>query len=62
GRAEAYEAIVKNEDIRNHGIPEACKVLFMELRSMGFAVELLNEEKEKINFFADMKPKLKAGL
>jgi DNA-directed RNA polymerase subunit beta len=62
GRAEAYEAIVKNEDIRNHGIPEACKVLFMELRSMGFAVELLNEEQEKINFFADMKPKLKAGF
>jgi len=62
GRAEAYEAIVKNEDIRNHGIPEACKVLFMELRSMGFAVELLNEEKEKIDFFADMKPKLKAKL
>jgi len=62
GRAEAYEAIVKNEDIRNHGIPEACKVLFMELRSMGFAVELLNEEREKINFFADTKPKLKAGF
>ncbi len=62
GRAEAYEAIVKNEDIRNHGIPEACKVLFMELRSLGFAVELLNEEKEKINLFADVKPKLKARL
>jgi DNA-directed RNA polymerase subunit beta len=62
GRWEAYEAIVKNEDIQNHGIPEACKVLFMELRSMGFAVELLNEEQEKINFFADIKPKLKAGL
>jgi len=62
GRGDAYEAIVKNEDIQNHGIPEACKVLFMELRSMGFAIELLNEEQERINFFGDVRPKLKAGL
>ena len=59
GRAKAYEAIVKGEDIRQLGIPEACKVLFMELRSLGFAVELLNEEQEKIDFFEDVKPKLK---
>ncbi len=59
GRAKAYEAIIKGEDIRQPGIPEACKVLFMELRSLGFAVELLNEEQGKIDLFADVKPKLK---
>ena len=41
GRAKTYEAIVKGEDIQQLGIPEAAKVLFMELRSLGFAVELL---------------------
>lgn len=58
GRAKAYEAIVKGEDIQNPGIPEACKVLFMELRSLGLAVELLNEEQEKISLFADTGPRL----
>jgi DNA-directed RNA polymerase subunit beta len=62
GRAKAYESIIKGEDIQNPTIPEACKVLFMELRSMGFAVELLNEEREKINLFADTRPRLKARL
>ncbi len=62
GRAKAYEAILKGEDIRQHGIPEACKVLFMELRSLGLAVELLTEDEEKINFFADVKPKFKLRL
>jgi len=44
GRAKAYEALVKGEDIQQLGIPESTKVLFMELRSLGFAVELLSEE------------------
>jgi len=43
GRAKAYEALVKGEDIQQLGIPESTKVLFMELRSLGFAVELLSE-------------------
>ncbi len=43
GRAKAYECLVKGEDIRQLGIPESTKVLFMELRSLGFAVELLSE-------------------
>jgi hypothetical protein len=34
----------------------------MELRSLGFAVELLNEDEEKINLFAEVKPKFKARL
>ena len=43
GRAKAYESIVKGEDIQQLDIPESTKVLFMELRSLGFAVELLSE-------------------
>jgi DNA-directed RNA polymerase subunit beta len=43
GRAKAYESLVKGEDIQQLGIPESTKVLFMELRSLGFAVELLSE-------------------
>jgi DNA-directed RNA polymerase subunit beta len=43
GRAKAYECLVKGEDIQQLGIPESTKVLFMELRSLGFAVELLSE-------------------
>ncbi len=43
GRAKAYESLIKGEDIQQLGIPESTKVLFMELRSLGFAVELLSE-------------------
>jgi DNA-directed RNA polymerase subunit beta len=43
GRAKAYESLVKGEDIQQLSIPESTKVLFMELRSLGFAVELLSE-------------------
>ncbi len=46
GRAKAYEAIVKNEDIRQLSIPESSKVLFMELRSLGFAIEMLSEDEQ----------------
>jgi len=59
GRAKAYEAILKGEDIRQLGVPEACKVLFMELRSLGFAVELLNEDEESVNLFADVRSRIK---
>jgi DNA-directed RNA polymerase subunit beta len=58
GRAKAYEAIIKNEDIQNPGVPEACKVLFMELRALGISVELLSEKEGEINLFSDVAPKL----
>jgi DNA-directed RNA polymerase subunit beta len=64
GRAKTYEALVKGEDILQAGVPESFKVLFMELRSLGLAVELLNEEEEMVNFFEDRKialPKLKSS-
>ncbi len=62
GRARAYESIIKDEDVQSPSIPEACKVLFMELRAMGFAVELLNEEEERINIIGDVKPRFKSKL
>jgi len=59
GRAKTYEALVKGEDITQPGIPESFKVLFMELRSLGLAVELLNEEEELVPFFDEKKkPKM----
>jgi DNA-directed RNA polymerase subunit beta len=63
GRAKAYESLVKGEDIIQPGVPESFKVLFMELRSLGLAVELLSEEEEMISFLEErkkvsLKPKL----
>jgi DNA-directed RNA polymerase subunit beta len=55
GRAKAYESLVKGEDIIHPGVPESFKVLFMELRSLGLAVELLNEEEEMIGFLEERK-------
>ncbi|MFH0896893.1 MAG: DNA-directed RNA polymerase subunit beta, partial [Candidatus Bathyarchaeota archaeon] len=55
GRAKAYESLVKGEDIIHPGVPESFKVLFMELRSLGLAVELLNEEEETISFLEERK-------
>jgi len=50
GRAKTYEAIVKNEDILQPGVPESFKVLVKELQSLGLAVEVINEEEEKVTF------------
>jgi len=47
GRAKTYEAIVKNEDILQPGVPESFKVLVKELQSLGLAVEVINEEEER---------------
>jgi len=44
GRAKAYEAIVKSEDIIQPGVPESFRVLVKELQSLGLAVEVINEE------------------
>lgn len=47
GRVKAYEAILKGEDILEPGVPESFKVLVSELRSLGLAVEVLNEADDK---------------
>jgi len=43
GRAKAYEAIIKGEDILQTGVPESFKVLVKELQSLGLALEVINE-------------------
>ncbi len=45
---KTYEAIVKGEDIQDPGVPESFKVLVKELQSLGLAVEVLNEEEERV--------------
>jgi DNA-directed RNA polymerase subunit beta len=63
GRAKAYEAIVKNEDILQAGVPESFKVLVKELQSLGLAIEVINEEEEKTVFTGEMpkSPRLEAN-
>ncbi len=53
GRARTYEAIVKGDDILEPGVPESFKVLVKELQSLGLAVEVLNEEEEKVTLVED---------
>ncbi len=48
GRDKTYEAIVKNEDILQPGVPESFKVLVKELQSLGLAIEVITEGEEKI--------------
>ena len=45
GRAKAYEAITKGEDVHPPGLPESFNVLVRELQSLGLAVELSSGEK-----------------
>ena len=46
GRAKTYEAIIKNEDIVQAGVPESFKVLVKELQSLGLTVEVISEEEK----------------
>ena len=48
GRVKTYEAIVKGENILEPGVPESFKVLVKELQSLGLAVEVLNEDEERL--------------
>jgi len=63
GRAKTYEAIIKSEDILQPGVPESFKVLIMELRSLGLAVEVISEE-EKVTLGEEIEeaPEPKAAL
>jgi DNA-directed RNA polymerase subunit beta len=53
GRVKAYEAILKGDDILEPGVPESFKVLVSELRSLGLAVEVLNEAEEKVELIEE---------
>jgi len=54
GRAKTYESIIKGEDIMQPGVPESFKVLVKELQSLGLAVEVLNEEEDKMSLVEDL--------
>src|SRR6185312_4031413 len=54
GRVKTYESIVKGEQIMEPGVPESFKVLVKELQSLGLAVEVLNDDEEKIEFAQDV--------
>jgi DNA-directed RNA polymerase subunit beta len=60
GRAKTYEAIVKNEDILQPGVPESFKVLVKELQSLGLAIEVINEEEKATAEEAKAVPELEA--
>ncbi len=40
GRAKAYEAIVKGDNMPTPGIPESLNVLLHELRGLGLSINL----------------------
>ena len=48
GRAKAYEAIVKGENVPDPGIPESFKVLIKEMQALCINVEVLSSEGEQI--------------
>jgi DNA-directed RNA polymerase subunit beta len=47
GRAKAYEAIIKGEQIRKLNVPESFNVLVRELKGLCIDVELINTESEQ---------------
>ncbi|NCB43122.1 MAG: DNA-directed RNA polymerase subunit beta [Clostridia bacterium] len=48
GRVKTYEAIVKDENIPEPGIPESFKVLIKEMQSLALDVKVLSENNEEI--------------
>jgi DNA-directed RNA polymerase subunit beta len=54
GRSKTYESIVKGDNILEPGVPESFKVLVKELQSLGLAVEVLNDEEEKVVLTEDL--------
>ncbi|MCQ2552938.1 MAG: DNA-directed RNA polymerase subunit beta, partial [Clostridia bacterium] len=48
GRVKTYEAIVKDENIPEPGIPESFKVLIKEMQSLALDVKILGDNDEEI--------------
>jgi DNA-directed RNA polymerase subunit beta len=48
GRAKAYEAIIRGEEIQKPSIPESFNVLVRELQGLGLEVNLITEEGEVV--------------
>jgi DNA-directed RNA polymerase subunit beta len=53
GRVKTYECIINGEDILDMGVPESFKVLVKELQSLGLAIEVLNEEDERVPYLLE---------
>jgi DNA-directed RNA polymerase subunit beta len=62
GRVKTYEAIVKGEDVLEPGVPESFKVLVKELQSLGLAVEVLNEDEERVTFVEEASESPELGI
>jgi DNA-directed RNA polymerase subunit beta len=43
GRVQAYEAIIKGEDIKEPSIPESFRVLVKELQSLGLSIQVIGD-------------------
>ncbi len=57
GRDEAYQAIVKGEEVKDTNIPESFKVLVKELHSLGLDVQVLDENDKTVDIFEGMMPR-----
>jgi DNA-directed RNA polymerase subunit beta len=54
GRVEAYEAIVKGEDIGEPGVPESFKILVREMQSLALDVKVYDRAGNAIDLAADV--------
>lgn len=48
GRVKTYEAIVKDENIPEPGVPESFKVLIKEMQSLALNIKVLGEKDEEV--------------
>ena len=53
GRVQTYEAIVKDENIKEAGIPESFKILVREMQSLGLDVQVEGENDQVIDLSSD---------
>jgi DNA-directed RNA polymerase subunit beta len=53
GRVATYEAIVKDENIQEPGVPEAFKILVNEMRSLALDVQIEDSEGEPLDIATD---------
>jgi len=53
GRVSTYEAIVKDENIKEPGIPESFKILMREMQSLALDVKVENREGQLVDLKSD---------
>lgn len=49
GRHKVYEALVRNEEVPEPGLPESFNVLIKELQSLGLRIDLFKSSKEEVS-------------